>query len=279
MKLTLGFSPCPNDTFIFDALVNGKIPGSGLEFEVVLEDVQTLNEWAQQGRLDVTKISYGVLPLITSHYGILKAGGALGKGVGPLLIASQNLYPLSEDASKEIIRHTPVAIPGRNTTAHFLFSQAYPEAENKVFLRFDAVEDWVLAGNGFGVIIHENRFTYAQRGLHMVADLGNLWERQTGLPIPLGGIAARKSIPPKILAALNDAIKKSIASAWDTYPALSDYVKSNAQEMEESVMREHIELYVNDFSMDMHQSGRDAIVEMMKVMDRDGSWTEESIFL
>lgn len=182
MTLTLGFSPCPNDTFIFDALVNKKIDTEGLTFEPVLEDVQTLNEWALQGRLDITKISYGVLPLLLERYLVLNAGGALGKGVGPLLITKQ------AGAANKAVDEMTIAIPGEHTTAHMLFSLAYPQAAKKKFMIFSAIEDAVLNGDvDAGVIIHENRFTYQQKGLHKLIDLGEYWERQTGNPIPLGG--------------------------------------------------------------------------------------------
>ena len=164
MKITLGFSPCPNDTFIFDALVNNKIDTRGFEFEVMLEDVQTLNQWAREGRLDVSKISYGALPLFVRDYLVLTAGGALGKGVGPLLIASAPVDTV-------LINGSTIAIPGINTTAHLLFSLAYPRAKNKVFKKFNEIENFVLdhagskdGNNYLGVIIHENRFTYQQKG-------------------------------------------------------------------------------------------------------------------
>jgi 1,4-dihydroxy-6-naphthoate synthase len=295
MQLTLGFSPCPNDTFIFDALVNGKIDADGLTFDVVLEDVQTLNEWAKQGRLDVSKVSYGVLPDIISAYSVMDSGGALGMGVGPLLIGKYEVrstkYEVGEDkyevrGTKDeggddkyeirstklevgpILENEVIAIPGENTTAHFLFSQAFPEAKNKVFLRFDEIENWVLEGKGLGVIIHENRFTYQEKGLYKWADLGQLWEQKTGLPIPLGGIVAKKTIPSAILRQLDLAIQKSIAFAWKHYPALTDYVTCHSQEMEEDVMRKHIELYVNDFSFDMQENGKLAILKMMESMGK-----------
>jgi 1,4-dihydroxy-6-naphthoate synthase len=172
MKLSLGFSPCPNDTFIFDALVNKKIDTVGFEFDVVLEDVQTLNEWALNQKLDVTKISYGVLPLVLNEYILLESGGALGKGVGPLLIARS---PVNIDE----LNHKPIAIPGKHTTAHMLFSLAFPDAKGKVFKVFNEIEDAVLNGEvDAGVIIHENRFTYQQRGLHKLVDLGDYWEKK-----------------------------------------------------------------------------------------------------
>src|SRR5690349_20345351 len=175
MKLTLGFSPCPNDTFIFDALVNNKIDTGGISFEVVMDDVQSLYEMAIDGKLDITKISYGSLPLILNQYVVLSSGSALGKGVGPLLIAP---FELPSPAVKQCV----VAIPGRHTTAHVLFSLAFPDATNKVFLRYDEIENFVLSNNGsleniqsvkLGVIIHENRFTYQLKGLVKQTDLGN----------------------------------------------------------------------------------------------------------
>jgi 1,4-dihydroxy-6-naphthoate synthase len=277
MKLTLGFSPCPNDTFIFDALVNGKVDTGGIEFEVMLEDVQTLNEWALAGKLDVSKVSYGVLPHILKDYRVLKTGGALGKGVGPLLIGSTAHTPsppsplLGERGAhnlsiEDIIQDSKVAIPGENTTAHFLFSQAFPDAKNKVFLRFDQIEEWVFSGKGLGVIIHENRFTYQQKGLYKWADLGQIWEQNTGLPIPLGGIVVRKGFPPDKIEALNLAIQQSLAFARNQYPALSEYVRCHAQEMDIQVMRQHIDLYVNDFSHDMAVSGKKAILQLAKAL-------------
>ena len=169
MKFSLGFSPCPNDTFIFDALVNKKIDSEGIEFDLFLEDVETLNQWALQGKLDISKISYGVLPLLLSQYELLDAGGALGKGVGPLLIAREPL-PLTE------VSRCRIAIPGQRTTAHLLFSLAFPEARRKEFMVFSGIEDAVLSGVAdCGVIIHENRFTYQQKGLIKLLDLGEYW--------------------------------------------------------------------------------------------------------
>lgn len=277
MKLTLGFSPCPNDTFIFDALVNGKVDTGGLEFEVALEDVQTLNEWAKEGRLDVSKVSYGVLPLILKDYRVLKTGGALGKGVGPLLIADGHApftpspLPTREQLEFDLkfdslVEASAVAIPGENTTAHFLFSQAFPQAKNKVFLRFDEIEDWVLSGKGLGVIIHENRFTYQQKGLYKWADLGAIWEQKTGLPIPLGGIVVKKGFPADKIEALTFAIQQSLAYAQSHYPELSEYIRCHAQEMDIQVMRQHIDLYVNDFSHDMQENGKKAILHMAAVL-------------
>jgi 1,4-dihydroxy-6-naphthoate synthase len=264
MKLTLGFSPCPNDTFIFDALVNHKIDTGGLSFEVILEDVQTLNEWALEGRLDVSKISYGVYPLIRNQYRLLSSGGAMGYGVGPLLISKE--APADADKLQEWVNQRSIAVPGRNTTAHFLFTHAFPKAVNKQFLVFHEIEQAVLKGEtDLGVIIHENRFTYQQKGLYKVADLGTLWEQQTGLPIPLGGIVTHSRVNEQVAQQLNHLIQQSIAHAWQQYPTVSSYVKTHAQEMSEEVMRKHIELYVNDFSGDMGEAGRKAIEEMLNI--------------
>jgi 1,4-dihydroxy-6-naphthoate synthase len=259
MKLTLGFSPCPNDTFIFDALVNKKIDTEGFDLEVYLEDVQTLNEWAMEGRLDVSKISYGVLPLVLDQYDYLNSGGALGKGVGPLLIARSSI-------PREAIPNCTIAIPGENTTAHLLFSQAFPDAKNKVFKVFNEIEDAVLNNEvDAGVIIHENRFTYQQRGLHKIIDLGEYWEQTTGLPIPLGGIVARKSLGAHATH-IDRLIRASVEYAFKHHHKhLSDYVKQHAQEMSEDVMRQHVDLYVNEYSMDLGEKGKQAIEQLLAV--------------
>jgi 1,4-dihydroxy-6-naphthoate synthase len=258
MTITLGFSPCPNDTFIFDALVNKKIETEGLDFEVHLEDVETLNQWAMQGRLDASKISYGVLPLVSDKYQLLDAGGALGKGVGPLLIAKQPI------AAADIPSCT-IAIPGQRTTAHLLFSLAYPDARNKKFMIFSSIEEAVLSGKAdCGVIIHENRFTYQQKGLTKLADLGEYWESTTGAPIPLGGILLRKDHGPALAQKVNDLIRKSLEYAFAYYPQLPDYVRQHSQEMDEQVMRQHIDLYVNNYSLSLGEDGRRAVDTLMR---------------
>ena len=252
MEFSLGFSPCPNDTFIFDALVNKKIDTEGIDFTVELEDVQTLNRWAMQGKLDISKISYGVLPLL-EQYELLDAGGALGKGVGPLLIARQPLA-LTE------IDYCRIAIPGEQTTAHLLFSLAFPEARNKRFMVFSGIEEAVLSDAvDCGVIIHENRFTYQQKGLVKLMDLGEFWERETGVPIPLGGIVVKRSLGSDLARTINALIRKSLEYAFERYPELPDYVKGHAQEMDERVMRQHIDLYVNNYSLSLGEDGERAI--------------------
>ncbi len=259
MTLTLGFSPCPNDTFIFDALVNNKIDTGGLQFEAMLEDVQTLNQWALQGKPDITKLSYGVLPLVLEKYIVLNSGSALGKGVGPLLISNSE-YKIAN------IEECLVAIPGEHTTAHLLFSLAYPRAKHKTFLRYDEIEHFVQEGKGLGVIIHENRFTYADKGLHKITDLGDYWEKETGKSIPLGGIVIKRSIDTSIQLQVDNLIRQSVEYAYrNHYEELTDYVKEHSQEMSEAVMRKHIDLYVNNHSVDLGETGKEAIQKLLAV--------------
>jgi 1,4-dihydroxy-6-naphthoate synthase len=256
--IPIGFSPCPNDTFIFDALVNQKIDTGNLQFEPILEDVQTLNQWAIEEKLMVTKLSYGVLPLVQKKYHLLNSGSALGRGVGPLLITNDALGMTN-------IEEKIIAIPGENTTAHLLFSLAYPNAKQKIFLRYDEIENFVLQGKGLGVIIHENRFTYAQKGLIKITDLGDYWETETGFPIPLGGIVVKKTVQPIIQQQIDLLIKQSIEFAFSNYPKLNDYIRSHAQEMSEDVMRKHIDLYVNNYSLDLGEDGRAAVKMLLDI--------------
>jgi 1,4-dihydroxy-6-naphthoate synthase len=276
MKLTLGFSPCPNDTFIFDALVNNKIDTGGLSFDVVLEDVETLNQWALEGKLDITKLSYGVLPLVLDKYTLLNSGSALGRGAGPILISNKEQGMLNVEMST-------IAIPGEHTTAHLLFSLAFPNAANKVFLRYDEIEKFVLDGKGLGVIIHENRFTYAAKGLHKITDLGDYWEKETGAPIPLGGIVVKRSVDAVLSLQVDKLIAESIAYAFKNhYKEMTGYVKKHAQEMSEEVMREHIDLYVNNYSIDLGEDGKNAIQKLLsvyKIMHPDTVIKADNIFL
>lgn len=265
MQISLAFSPCPNDTFIFDALVNNKIDTKGFTFNVFLEDVQTLNQWAINEKHQVTKISYGVLPLVQKNYHLLQSGGALGKGVGPLLITSKNHNFTYLEEIKNFMASATVAIPGINTTAHFLFNRAFKTVKEKQFLVFNAIEDAVLTQKvDAGVIIHENRFTYQQKGLFKLLDLGEFWEQETGLPIPLGGIIAHKSLPEKTVTAIDELIQQSVQYAFEHYPALPPFVTANAQEMSEEVMRQHINLYVNQYSVQLGKEGLQAVEHLMK---------------
>ena len=259
MKLSIGFSPCPNDTFIFDALINKKIDVEGFEFEPHLEDVETLNQWAAEEKLDITKISFPALFNNAGNYVILNAGSALGNGVGPLLISKDEV--LLQDVDKK-----KIAIPGENTTANFLLSFAFKSAQQRIPTLFSSIEEAVLEGKtDLGLIIHENRFTYAQRGLKKVLDLGEHWEEKTGLPIPLGCIAVSRALQPSVQHKIDELIKKSLMYAFNHYPAVSDYVKMHAQAMEEEVMRKHIDLYVNDFSIALGSDGKKAIKKLYEV--------------
>ena len=265
MKLSLGFSPCPNDTFIFDALVNNKIDTEGFAFETVLEDVQTLNEWAKEGKLDISKISYGVLPLVLEQYVVLNSGGALGKGVGPLLITNQSTLNKLQTTNPKLQTAT-IAIPGINTTANLLFSYAFPEAKNKQFMLFHEIEDAVINRIvDVGVIIHENRFTYQEKGLKKILDLGSYWEEMMKVPIPLGGIVIKRQFDIGLQQQINKLIKKSVEYAFENYPHLSDYVIKNAQEMSEPVIRQHIDLYVNNFSIDIGLEGKIAVDKLLEL--------------
>jgi len=257
MRFSLAFSPCPNDTFIFDALVNKKIDTEGIDFDVHLEDVQTLNEWAIADKIDISKISYGVLPIILNNYTLLNSGGALGKGVGPLLVTKKY--------AKWTVEKT-VAIPGINTTAHLLFMLAFPDAKNKVFKVFNEIEDAVLSGEvDAGVIIHENRFTYEQKGLSKQLDLGAYWEEKLNIPIPLGGIVIKNSINKNIATKIEGLIRKSIEYAFEHYPFIPDFVKLHSQEMNEEVMRKHINLYVNEYSLNLGNDGIAAINKLISI--------------
>jgi len=258
MKLTLGFSPCPNDTFIFDALINKKIDTEGLEFDVMLEDVETLNQWALQGKLDITKLSFPAFFQSLDKYVLLNSGSALGKGVGPLLI-SENEQEISN------VELSSIAIPGLNTTANMLLGFSIPYARDKKPMLFSEIEDAILAGKtDLGVIIHENRFTYQQKGLHKVMDLGEYWEDKMKMPIPLGGIAVKRNIDAEIQKKIDTLIRNSLEYAFTNYPLITDYVKKHSQTMSEDVMRQHIELYVNNYSVDLGVEGKKAISVLYK---------------
>lgn len=259
MKFTLGFSPCPNDTFIFDALVNHKINTDGIAFEPVLEDIQTLNNWATKEKLDITKLSFPAFFQNHDKYEMLNSGAALGKGVGPLLIAKKMV-------NIPDVTHSSVAIPGENTTANFLLSFAFPQAKNKLPFLFSEIEDAVLQEKvDLGVIIHENRFTYQQKGLIKVCDLGEIWEQRQKAPIPLACIAASKKINLNLQNKISGLIKKSVEYAFLNYPEITSYTKEHSQAMDENVMRQHIELYVNNYSVDLGQQGKEAIDQLFQV--------------
>jgi 1,4-dihydroxy-6-naphthoate synthase len=254
MKLTLGFSPCPNDCFMFDAMIYGRIDTEGLEFDVRMADIEALNAAAFAGQVDVTKLSFHAYAYCIDTYVLLDAGSALGRNCGPLLISRR---PMARD---EVGGGVRIAIPGKYTTANFLLSLACPEAMDKTELLFSAIEGALLDGRfDAGLIIHENRFTYAAKGLKKIIDLGEYWEEETGAAIPLGGIVIRRSLPGDVQQRVNRVMRRSVEYAFAHREASLPFVRANAQEMSEDVMYQHIDLYVNDYSVDLGAGGRRAV--------------------
>ena len=255
MTLSLGFSPCPNDCFMFDAVVHRRIDLEGLEFDVRLADIEKLNASALAGTADVTKLSYHAYAYCIDRYVLLDAGSALGRNCGPLLISERPI------AQNEVARgDLRIPIPGKYTTANFLLGLAFPQARGKTEMLFSDIEPALIAGRvDAGVIIHENRFTYEAKGLRKILDLGEFWERETGAPIPLGGIVARRTLPDAVKQAVNRVIRRSVEYAFAHREASLPYVRAHAQEMSEDVMYKHIELYVNEFSIDLGLEGRRAV--------------------
>ncbi len=253
MQLSLGFSPCPNDTFILDALLHNRIPTKGMTWKEAIEDVETLNKWAIEGRLDVSKMSFNALLRVQDTYELLSSGAALGHGCGPLVVARKLL------TEEEIVRG-PIAIPGEFTTANLLFSLRYPKAVNKTPMLFSDIETAVLTGKVVaGVIIHENRFTYSQKGLIKILDLGEYWEQETGYPIPLGAFAAKKSLGSKVIDEISTLIRESVQYAFDHPASSKEFVHQYAQEMDDAVIQAHINTYVNEFSLDLGSQGFEGI--------------------
>ena len=261
MKISLGFSTCPNDTFMFDAMVHGKVDTEGLEFEVVMQDILHLNRKAIQEELDVIKVSYNAFGHVRDQYQLLRSGSAMGKGCGPLLISKE---PLNIEELRS--REPSIAIPGVNTTANLLMSFFAPDLIRREEMLFHEVMAAVAMGeNDAGVIIHENRFTYQERGLHCVQDLGAYWEEETGLPIPLGAICARKGLDKETIAKVDRVLRRSIEFAFADPDSSKPFVKLYAQELSEDVIKAHIELYVNEFSVDMGEQGEAAVARLLEV--------------
>jgi len=260
----LGFSPCPNDTFIFDAMVHGRIDTEGLEFDYFLTDVEELNRKALNSDVDITKISYHAYAYVARNYLILDAGSALGHRNGPLLISKQRIS-VDELASMRI------AIPGKYTTANLLFSIAWPDVVNKTEYLFSKIEDALLKNEvDAGLIIHETRFTYYRRGLHKLADMGEYWENLTGLPIPLGAIVINRKIADDIALKVNRIVRRSLEYAYKDSFASYDFVSGNAREMESTVMNNHIKLFVNEFTLNLGKKGREAIIELFRIAGEQG---------
>jgi len=255
MTLTLGFSPCPNDCFMFDAIVSRRIDLEGLEFSVSLADVEALNQSAFRGEIDVTKLSYHAYAYCAADYVLLDAGSALGRNCGPLLISKR---PISQE--QVAAGGLRIAIPGKFTTANFLLGLAFPAARNKTPLLFSEIEPALLRDEfDAGLIIHENRFTYADKGLRKIVDLGEFWEAQTGAPIPLGGIVVKRALPDEVKHTVNRVLRRSVEYAFAHRTDSLPFVREHAQEMSDEVMYRHIDLYVNDYSIDLGQEGRRAV--------------------
>lgn len=274
MKISLGFSPCPNDTFIFDAIVHGKVDTEGLEFEVVMEDVEKLNNMAFGGELDVTKLSYHAFAFVRKDYVLLTAGSALGNNCGPLLIAKKLL-------NEREIENARIAIPGKYTTANFLLGLAYPNAKNKIEMLFSDIESAVLDNKvDAGLIIHENRFTYQEKGLKKILDLGEFWESKMNLPIPLGGIAVKRNFPVEVQRKINRILEKSVKYAMANPSSSESFVKKFAQEMELHIMHDHINLYVNEYTVKLGKSGETAVNKLFEEAERLGlvpGYTENNL--
>lgn len=253
MEITLGFSSCPNDTYMFDALVHKKIDTEGIDFNYIISDVQELNRRAFVGDLQMTKLSYFAYSHVYQNYQILDSGSALGFANGPLFICKKG-------DEKKINASSRILIPGKETTANLLFSIAYPEFTNKNECLFSEIEPKIMSGEyDAGVIIHEDRFTYAERGFSLLCDLGTYWESQTKSPIPLGAIVVRRDVPDDVKKTLSRLLKNSIeyanAHPMDSYA----FIHEHAQAIEDDVLRKHIALFVNDFSLSLGEQGRKAV--------------------
>lgn len=259
MTLSLGFSPCPNDTFIFDAMLHGKVDTEGLDFEVFMEDVEALNRRAFAGELAVTKLSYHAFAHLIDTYALLHAGSALGNNCGPLLVAKRPMTAAEIEQSR-------IAIPGKMTTANFLLGLAFPNAKHKEETLFSDIESAVVSDRvAAGLIIHENRFTYQQKGLVKLMDLGEFWESSTGLPIPLGGIVVRRDLPTALQQKIDRVLRRSVRYAFDHPTSVMPYVRAHAQAMEDAVMKAHIDLYVTAYTEDLGEKGREAVARLFEM--------------
>lgn len=260
----MGFSPCPNDTFIFDAMVHGRVDTEGLEFDYFLTDVEELNRKALNSDVDITKISYHAYAYAARNYLILDAGSALGHRNGPLLISKRRIG-VSE------LPGLRIAIPGKYTTANLLFSIAWPDVVTKTEYLFSKIEDALLEDKvDAGLIIHETRFTYYKRGLHKLADMGEYWETLTGLPIPLGAIVIKRNIPDDVALKVNRVVRRSLEYAYKDSFASYDFVSGNAREMDSTVMNNHIKLFVNEYTINLGNKGREAIIELFRIAGEKG---------
>jgi len=271
MRLTLGFSPCPNDTFIFDALIHHKIDTEGLTFDVSFDDVETLNQKAMRGQLDITKLSFHAFAYVINQYALLDAGSALGFGVGPLLICKQEKLDAIKQALLSDQGQLKTGIPGKYTTANFLLGIAYPQLINKEEMVFSEIENALIDNKiDVGLIIHENRFTYQEKGLAKILDLGAYWEERTGCAIPLGGIVINRNLDLDLQQKVNRLLRKSVEYAFANPKSGLDFIRSHAQEMKEEVMYKHIELYVNQYSIALGKQGKIAIDTLFSLANEKG---------
>ncbi|WP_300670218.1 1,4-dihydroxy-6-naphthoate synthase [Desulfoluna sp.] len=257
MNRTIAYSTCPNDTFIFHALIHGLVKAGDLTFEPHLHDVEALNTFALAREFDITKLSFAAIGHLRDRYALLRSGAALGRGCGPLIVARPGFDP-------KRLKEVPIAVPGLMTTAHLLLGLYLGKAPQAVPMVFDTIMPKVAAGEfEAGLIIHESRFTYPEQGLTCVDDLGAFWERETGLPIPLGGIAAARDLPADEIHRIDAAISQSVKHAFAHPEASRDYIRSHAVELSDEVTQSHINLYVNDFSIDLGDEGIAAVEALM----------------
>jgi len=267
MRLKIHISTCPNDTFMFDALLHHRLDTEGLEFDPYLADIEVLNTMAVDGVPDITKCSYAVLPEILDQYQVLSSGSALGRGNGPLLVSKKPL-------NKENLKDLSVAIPGKRTTANLLMKNLFPELKDKREMVFSEIIPAVASGQvDAGVLIHEGRFIYPDHGLHLVADLGVEWEGKYGLPLPLGAIAVRRSLPGEVKRKIDRLLSHSVRFAFEHPEASRQFIKQHAQELNDAVIQSHIDLFVNEFSVHLGNTGRRAVQQLIK------NNTEEFVFV
>lgn len=261
MKIRLNFSTCPNDTFMFDALVNKKIDCKGLEFDVHMADIEELNSIAMTQEVDVSKLSYATYPSIRDNYKILTSGSALGYGSGPLLVSKHKIF-------KEELSDVTVAVPGKHTTANRLLEIAFPEILRKKYYLFSDISEAILSGEvDAGVLIHEERFTYAAKGLQLVADLGEEWENRFHLPIALGAIVVNRSLEPETQQLINTLLEDSIRYAFKNPLSSREFVKQYARELSDETIERHIKMFVNDYSLNIGNEGREAVVKLLGEVD------------
>ena len=261
MRLNIGFSTCPNDTFIFDAMVHQKINTEGLSFNLILEDIEKLNQLAEQKNIDIVKLSYHAFAYLSEYYKILDSGSALGNHNGPILISKYKIYP-------DEIKDVKIAIPGEKTTANLLLKIAYPEIKNTKTYLFSDIEEVVLSGEmDAGLIIHENRFTFEKKGLKKIIDLGEFWENKTKMPIPLGAIVVNNQLNKETQTKVNRVLKRSVRFAIENPHESLDFMKKYAQNMNQEIMYKHIQLYVNSYTENLGEKGKNAILKLYEIAE------------